>query len=125
MLLFLILIIIAIVGVLIFLYYYRKEPYYANIIQKLVRQAARWSVAAEQDENPMIAVLHANYGAAYLWALKDIAADSEIEKVTGINLEKFENKIVTIQDFATRRMAQLCPSYAPEPSILTSIAGEG
>ena len=38
--------------------------------QKLVRQAARWSTAAKQDKNSMIAVLHANYGAGYLWALK-------------------------------------------------------
>ena len=42
----------------------------------------------------MIAVLHANYGAGYLWALKDIATDSEIQKATGINLGDFENEIV-------------------------------
>ena len=35
-------------------------------IQIMVRQAARWSTAADQDESPMIAVLHANYGAGYL-----------------------------------------------------------
>ena len=40
-------------------------------INTLIRQAARWSVAAQQDESPIIALLHANYGAGYLWALKD------------------------------------------------------
>ena len=35
-------------------------------IQKLTRQAARWSTAAAQDESPLIAVLHANYAAGYL-----------------------------------------------------------
>lgn len=40
-----------------------------NIIKTLVRQSARWSVAASQDTNIMIAVLHSNYGAGYLWVL--------------------------------------------------------
>ena len=48
--------------------------------KKLVRQAARWSTAAKQDNNSMIAVLHANYGAGYLWALKDIINTNTIEK---------------------------------------------
>ena len=93
--------------------------------QKLLRQAARWSTAAKQDKNSMIAVLHANYGAGYLWALKDIIKMDIIEKKTGIDMMKFENEIIKIQDEATKNMAKLCPKYAPEPSVLTKIAGEG
>ena len=93
--------------------------------KKLVRQAARWSTAAKQDKNSMIAVLHANYGAGYLWALKDIIKTDIIEKNTGINMMEFENEIIQIQDEATKNMAKLCPEYAPEPSVLTKIAGEG
>ena len=93
--------------------------------QKLIRQAARWSTAAKQDKNSMIAVLHANYGAGYLWALKDIIKMDIIEKKTGIDMMKFENEIIKIQDEATKNMAKLCPKYAPEPSVLTKIAGEG
>ena len=93
--------------------------------QKLIRQAARWSTAAKQDKNSMIAVLHANYGAGYLWALKDIIKVDIIEKKTGIDMMKFENEIIKIQDEATKNMAKLCPKYAPEKSYLTSLAGEG
>ena len=93
--------------------------------KKLVRQAARWSTAAKQDKNSMIAVLHANYGAGYLWALKDIIKTDVIEKKTGIDMMKFESEIVKIQDEATQNMAKLCPKYAPEPSYLTNLAGEG
>ena len=96
-----------------------------NIISTLVRQASRWSTAAEQDESPLIAVLHANYGAGYLWALKDIATDYQIEKATGINLLKFENEIMKIQDDATKKMASICKDYAPESSYLTKLGGEG
>ncbi len=96
-----------------------------NIIKKLVRQAARWSTAAVQDESSMIAVLHANYGAGYLWSLKDIATDSEIETATGINIKKFENEIVKAQDYATKKMIRVCPKFAPKTTYLTKLGGEG
>ena len=95
------------------------------VAKKLIRQAARWSTAAKQDNNSMIAVLHANYGAGYLWALKDIINNDIIEKKTGIDMMKFEDEIVKIQDEVTKNMAKLCPNYAPEQSVLTKIAGEG
>ena len=93
--------------------------------KKLVRQAARWSTAAKQDKNSMIAVLHANYGAGYLWALKDIATPDQIKYATDIDINEFQKEIVSTQDKVTRRMAKLCPDYAPEPSYLTKIGGEG
>ena len=93
-------------------------------IKILVRQAARWSTAADQDESPMIAVLHANYGAGYLWALKDIAKDDQIEEASGIDMKKFTLEIVSAQDRATKKMAKICPKYAPKDSYLTKIGGE-
>ena len=97
---------------------------YHNAIKTLVRQAARWTTASLQDENAMIAVLHANYGAGYLWALQDIAESSEIEKTARINFQKFRNSIVSAQDIATKKMVQMCPDFGPTPSYLTKIAGE-
>ena len=46
-------------------------------IEKLIRQSARYATAAQRDKSPVIAVLHANYAAAYLYALKDIARSEE------------------------------------------------
>ena len=94
-------------------------------IKVMVRQASRWSTAADQDESPMIAVLHANYGAGYLWALKDIAKDEQIEEVTGINIKKFTYEITQAQHRATKKMAKLCPKYAPKETYLTRLGGEG
>ena len=102
-----------------------EEKREQNAIRILVRQAARWSTAAEQDESAMIAVLHANYGAGYLWAIKDIATTQEVEAATGINMSRFEREIVRVQDEATMRMARLCPQYAPTSTYLTSVGGEG
>jgi hypothetical protein len=94
-------------------------------IKVLVRQAARWSTAADQDESPMVAVLHANYGAGYLWALKDIARDEEIEEVANIDIKKFILEVTQAQDRATKKMAKICPKYAPDRTYLTRIGGEG
>tara|TARA_Y100000310_G_C20559220_1_gene752186 strand:+ start:236 stop:631 length:396 start_codon:yes stop_codon:yes gene_type:complete len=96
----------------------------ATIIQNLTRQAARWSTASVQDDNAMVAVLHANYGAGYLWALKDVASSEQVKAATGIDLVQFEKEIIKAQDAATTTMAQLCPRYAPDPTYLTKIGGE-
>ena len=93
-------------------------------IKTLVRQASRWSMAAAQDQSAMIAVLHANYGAGYLWALRDIATDNEIKEATGIDVLKFRDEITKVQDTATKKMASLCPQYAPQSTYLSKLAGE-
>jgi hypothetical protein len=95
-------------------------------ISKLVRQTARWATAAQQDQSPLVALLHANYAAGYLWALKDIATDTEINKVAGINLKQFEEHIVNVQDMTTKKVLKACPSFAGEVDLyLSTIAGEG
>ena len=93
-------------------------------IKTLVRQASRWAVAAEQDKNIMISVLHANYGAGYLWAIKDIATSDQVYEATGIDLVKFESEIIKIQDEMNKRMFRECPSYGPPRSYLTQLSGE-
>ena len=95
------------------------------LILKLLRQTARWATAATQDENPLIAVLHANYATGFLWALKDIATISQIESTTNINMIEFQKKIVNIQDATTKKLAKVCPEYAKTDDIyLAKIAGE-
>ena len=80
-------------------------------IQVLVRQAARWSAASQQDESPLVALLHANYGAGYLWALKDIATDQEIHESTGIDVLEFKQSITDVQDEATKQVSKACPQF--------------
>lgn len=102
----------------------KKEIPLDNSVKTLARQAARWSTAATQDENPMIAVLHANYGAGYLWAINDIVTSSEFERMTGHDYKKFRDSIVSVQDDATKRALQACPEFGPERNYLTAVGGE-
>ena len=95
-------------------------------IQKLVRQTARWATAAQQDKSPLVALLHANYAAGYLWALKDIASEKDINRVANINLRQFEEHIVNVQDSTTKKVLKACPEFAGEVDLyLSTIAGEG
>ncbi len=95
-----------------------------RIVKTLIRQGARWATAADQDKSPLISTLHANYATGYLWALKDILSQNDIEKYGGIDLMKYESEILKIQDKTTINNAKLCPGYAPEKTYLTSLGGE-
>jgi hypothetical protein len=93
------------------IHYYKSCRGAENIdeaIRVLYRQSARYAYAAEQDESPIIRILHANYGAGYLFALKDIVRSGDFERVVGEDMLTFEKRIVGIQDRATRELAEKC-----------------
>ena len=80
-------------GIILLLTYIPPRPKVSKeSMITLIRQAARWAAAAQQDKSPMIALLHANYGAGYLWALKDIASDQDIYNNTGIDVLQLKKK---------------------------------
>lgn len=96
----------------------------AETIQILARQAARWTTAARQDANPFIANLHANYGAAYVFALRQVASDAQIRQVLGIDGADLERQIVAVQDQVAARIGRACPGIVPR-GPLAKIAKEG
>jgi hypothetical protein len=93
-------------------------------VHKITRQIARWSLASEQDENPFIAVLHANYGVGYLSALLDLTNKCEIERITGIDIERFSSTIYGNQDTASKRLFAVCQNYQPTNPWLAKIGVE-
>jgi len=94
-------------------------------IKILGRQTLRWATAAMQDESPLIAMLHANYGVAYLSALKDIAKDEEIERVLDINIDDMKAYIYMAQDTAVKKSLGMCPQFGPDiPEFVRRLSGE-
>lgn len=94
-----------------------------RIVSVLYRQCARWAVAAEQDKNVIIRVLHANYATGYLWALKDIVSTDVFQKITGEDFLSLEKKVVKIQDTATQELVSICKESVPisDPMLLKAI----
>jgi len=96
-----------------------------NFIDKMIRQSARYATAAQQDESPLVAVLHANYSAAYFYALTDIASYNEIHNATGIDVKTFRDHLLRVQDETTRKMVEACPQFRGQIDLfLATIAGE-
>lgn len=94
-----------------------------TISDKLIRQSARYSLASRNDQSPLIALLHANYGVGYWFALKDISGEYNPD----INMLKYEAEIDNIQDAATKKVVYVCPNFVGnlgENESLLKIAGD-
>jgi PDZ domain-containing secreted protein len=111
----------AILGITIlfvlFVYYILNTNYNKRdsfIIKTLIRGCSRWAIASKQDKSPLIALLHANYASGYLWAIKDVFTNEDIHKWTGVNIIDYQDKITSIQDDATKRVSEICPTFAKE-----------
>lgn len=92
-------------------------------IPKLLKQSARYATAAQQDDSPIVATLHANYSVAYLNSLKDISTPKEIHNTTGVDLKKFEEHILNVQDMVTKKVLKKCPEFAGDIDFYLSAIG--
>jgi len=116
---------VLIIIIILSLLYQNNTSNDAEKIRILTRQTARWAIASKQDKSTLIAVLHANYATGYLWALLDIYTPEEIESVTNIDVKKFREEIIQIQDLSTHRMIKMCPKYSGgDNPYLSKIAKE-
>ena len=116
--------VLLIIIVMSFLYYSKHNNKY-EIIRKLTRQCSRWLIASEQDESPLIATLHVQYGMGYLWAIKDISTTKEFYEATGIKFLTFEKQAVQIQDTITKKIVKVCPQFSGDVNTyLARIAGQ-
>lgn len=99
-----------------------------RVIKTLYRQCARWSSASVQDTNPLVANLHANYAAGYLWALEDLYTANDISAIIGKDHKVFRSEIQKNQDITTRKIASACPNFAKlnddASKLVAEIAGE-
>ena len=102
-----------------------EDKFKVKAVKTLLRQSARYTAAAEQDKNPLIALLHANYGTAYLWALRDVASDNDIKTIMNVDIHKYAKKVTDIQDKSSKKVSALCPNMAGNvDKYLLKIAGD-
>lgn len=93
------------------------------MVRTMYRQSARWGIASLQDDSDLIRNLHANYATGYLWAIKDVVSTEEFNTITGEDFQRFEAKIVSIQDKAAKKLVQSCNNlvYEKDEILLTAI----
>lgn len=90
----------------------------------MLRQAARWTTAAEQDDHPFIALLHANYGVGTIVALRQLAPDGLVYRLTGIDPWRVERYAVQVQERAALALSRSCPELAQDLGPLAALGGE-
>lgn len=112
-----ILVLVIVVSLLSLFFVQTKKNEFDNAVYTLYRQSARYALAADQDEEEIIRVLHANYATGYLWAIKDIVTGEDFKRITGEDLLNFENKIVSIQDKSTLKLIQKCKELIPKQDM--------
>jgi hypothetical protein len=122
---FVVLFLITLALMLILISVNKTNPTDSNAIKSIVRGSSRYALASLQDRSPMIALLHANYGAGYFWAMRDAFNSKDIENATGINILDYEKKITDIQDKSTKEVIKVCPQFATNVDLsLAKIANE-
>jgi hypothetical protein len=89
-----------------------------------MRHAARWAIAAAQDKEPAIRMLHANYAVGYILALREVASDAQVLQVTGYDPFDLFQELLKIQDDAMHQAAVVCPAMIPNPRWLAKLAGD-
>jgi hypothetical protein len=83
------------------------------ILKKLMVQASEWVTSAKENSNPIISLMHANYAAGYLLAIKNLAKSNDINKILP-NFAKYDEDITNVQELATNNLMKFCPSINPE-----------
>jgi hypothetical protein len=91
-------------------------------IVRLLRQTGRWAIAAQQDENPYIANLHATYAMGYLMALRELYTDETIRNMTGVDVRHLSDQISYTMDRAIQQLVTICPEGAPKNELLAALA---
>jgi hypothetical protein len=110
---------ILLVLIFVFAYLLRTPQAPQEVIaQRLFHQMSRWSTASSQDTNPIIKVLHANYGVGFMMALQTISGDEELGRMVGLdNIRKVFDEVELIQSKATIELAKACPHITPEGDL--------
>jgi len=96
----------------------------SSVIVKLVQKTAKYATMAQQDDAPMLALMHANYSMAYLEALLDMATYRQINRATNVDVKLFIEHVMMVQQSVTKKVVQKIPSLQGEIDLyLSAIAG--
>ena len=80
-----------------------------NAYQIAIRQIERWIIASQQDVNPGIKLLHANYAVGDLDMLRQMYNDKFILSMTGQNPHSLLIAATALQDKAQAEIKEICP----------------
>lgn len=76
---------------------------------ELLSHALKWRKIASQDTQPFLKLQHLIFASAYINAARQIAKDSELEKVTGTDLLKLRKVLENQSQLTIDSLNSKCP----------------
>tara|TARA_B110000008_G_scaffold257327_1_gene275419 strand:+ start:4228 stop:4641 length:414 start_codon:yes stop_codon:yes gene_type:complete len=87
-----------------------------DLAQTLIEQANKWYNICQQDKHTFYSMQHANYAVAYLHAARHIESDTNLERLTGVDIHKFYKKLDEYQRLQTKEiMSKAYPKSKIKP----------
>lgn len=84
----------------------RYSSEFLRQVKHLINDASRMQSMSEQDSNPAVALMHANYALAYANAIRLLLPDDEIRRVSGIHMGEFVVVLTQNQQECFQRLGQ-------------------
>jgi hypothetical protein len=100
---------IAVVILILLMIYFTRKRVPPDSMKRLSQRSAALAIKAQQDGSPIQAVIDANYAAAYMAALKEIATAKEIQSACGIDVSTFESHVLNVQESVTQKVLKQVP----------------
>ena len=86
-------------------------------VAMMIKTAARYAAAAQQDVSPLMSLTHINYAAAYLQLLREQHDLTELNAATTIDFVELQSTVQDLQSQIYGRMVESCPAVAPTNSM--------
>lgn len=93
-------------------------------ITSLIEQSGQWNISSNQNENPVIKLVHATYALAIARTVRHLTNnDGDIAKSTGIDMEEFTYHLEKQQKRAIQDILHTCPVLEPSSGFGVYAAG--
>ena len=108
-------VVVGVLLVIVLLSMLARPTQYSSSLKELVRQSAQLYETAKQDKDPALALQHASEALAILSVARHLAADTAIEKASGVKVHELAGSIAGLQ-------AACVASISPRDPTLTALA---
>ena len=92
----------------------RYPPALVDRFRSLVRYASQGSTIATQDQNPVVALLHANSALAHAHVARSLLPARDAEHLASVDLDELILALEEQQLYAMQRINGICPSLQPD-----------
>jgi hypothetical protein len=80
----------------------------------LLRASNKWALEAAQDQNPVVALMHACYAKAFITAVRRVLNDEQLRQAHQVDMCALEEKMDKVERDALQRISKTAPKLIPD-----------